>query len=120
MYTLYSITYLDTYEKCYKKIITINNLPEGPLKNFVKQITLPKLNDADIDTPCCPREKCVYALYNYNTNHLMSVDEFPNLFSFLTENNYIINSALTDMMNKSDIRVNKKNIICFFTYTNSS
>lgn len=117
MYSLSSINYLDKFEKCYKKIISINCIPKGPLEKYVTRLTLPKLSEADVDSACCPRESCVYVLKNVNNNNqLMIVDDVPNLFNYLVENNYNIDSSITNMLHKSDVRLNKKKIICFITY----
>jgi hypothetical protein len=96
-------------------------IPKGPLKFFVRRIQLPPLSHFQYPGPCNPLQKCGLALIslrgNYNNcNDLMTPDEIPDLFSFLTSNGYQINTSVTKMMNTNSIKLNNKNILCFFTY----
>lgn len=129
-FVLYSMPYLDTYSQCYKNIVTVNLIPRGPLERFVHRVKLPKLSPFKEPSYCCERVTCCLAIGktvfnrvycgNNHINNLMSVDEIPNLFSFLLDNGYKIDTSLTKMMNSSgDIRFHTDNankIICFVTY----
>ena len=53
----------------------------------------------------------------------MVVDEIPDLFSYLIENGYNIDTKITNMLNKTDLQFNGningnngKTLICFITY----
>jgi hypothetical protein len=49
----------------------------------------------------------------------MTVDEVPDLFTFLLSNGYTIDTRITKMMNQSSIRYNTNNsneLIAFITY----
>jgi len=49
----------------------------------------------------------------------MSVDEIPDLFSFLLSNGYTIDTSITKMMNQSSIRYktdNSNELIALITY----
>ena len=128
--TLFSQPYLDTYNQCYKNIVTINLLPQGPLVNFVRRIQFPPLSTFKIPNGNGINgnnsKQCGLALFsleNCNTNcntNLMVTDEVPTLFSFLLSNGYKIETSLTKMTNSSKIVLNNGNnnaeLICFFSY----
>ena len=125
--TLFSQPYLDKVNQCYKNIITINLMPQGPLSQLVRRIQTPPLSEFKQLGPCSRINDCVLALISLNNNNcekngsnLMVVDELPNLISFLFTNGYTIDTSLTKMFNTSDIRFqteNQNNLICFVTYT---
>ena len=126
--SLFSRPYLDTYNQCYKNIVTINLLPQGPLAKFVRRTQLPVLSEFKQPGPCNRLEKCCLALTsinndydccNKNGSNLMVVDEVPNLISFLLTNGYTVDTSITKMFNQSDIRFqtdNENKLICFITY----
>ena len=110
--------YLDKINKCYKNIIVINNKPEGKLQNIVKQINPPKISPFKSSNLCCHSDKCIFALLSFkNNNELMCIDEIPNLFNFLLSNNYNIDTSVTKMMFKSEIKFDNK-LICFISKKN--
>ena len=118
MYTLTTQPYYDCNIQNYTNIIRINIMPEGPLRFFVRRVKLHALssfrrNNIDRDRE---NNSCILALVNFTDLRWMSPNDIPDLFSFLYENNYIINSEITKMMNYSDVRLTNQNIICFFSY----
>ncbi len=133
---LYSEPYLDTYNQCYKNIVTINLMPQGPLAQYVIRIKNTPLSPFKQSTPCNPINKCSLALTKSvinngngcctnmkNSCNLMTVDDVPDLFSFLLERGYVVDTSLTKMMNASDIRFNTNNqnkLICFLKYVGLS
>ena len=93
MYTLNISNYHDTFNKCYKKIITINNYPEGPLQKYVSRIANKKLSPFQQNTPCCPHKPCIYVINSISNTYyhnFMTPDEISDLFGFLLCNNYTI------------------------------
>ena len=50
--TLFSQPYLDRFNQCYKNIITINMMPQGPLAQFVRRIQFPPLSEFKQPGPC--------------------------------------------------------------------
>jgi hypothetical protein len=127
--TLFSQPFLDTYNQCYKNIVTINLIPQGPLAQFVRKVQFPPLSQFKQPGPCSRINNCGLALTSLNNvfyNNLnkgcygfMVVDEVPNLLSFLMSNGYSINTSITKMLNTSDIRFETENankIICVVTY----
>jgi hypothetical protein len=125
--TLFSQPYLDTYNQCYKNIVTINLMPQGPLAQIVRRVQFPPLSPFKQPGPCSRINNCGLALTtlynnnicNKNCSNLMIVDEVPDLMSFLLSNGYDINTSITKMFNTSDIRFETENankLICVVTY----
>ena len=126
--SLFSQPYLDTYNQCYKNIVVINLMPQGPLAELVRFTHFPPLSEFKTPGPCSPMKNCGYALLSLggydgccskNGCDLMVVDEVPNLISYLVSNNYKVDTSITKMFNGSDIRFDTSNgnkLICFVTY----
>ena len=121
--TLFSQPYLDRYNQCYKNIITVNLLPQGPLMNYVRRIQFPPLSPFKIPSGnnCDKSKQCGLALSSLehcNTN-LMVTDEVPTLFSYLLSNGYSIDTSITRMLNDSDLQFDTNignKIIAIITY----
>lgn len=122
-FALYSQPYLDTCQQCYLNIVTVNVVPQGPLKRMVRKINLPPLSVFKEPSACTRTALCGLALTSwFGCNGLVVVDEVPELFNYLLMNQYTIDTSLTKMMNMSDIRVQTNNankLICFATYKGS-
>lgn len=123
--SLFSQPYLDRTNQCYKNIVVVNHLPQGPLREWVTRIQFPKLSEWKRDTPCNPLKQCGWALRSledgmcFKCDDLMTVDEIPTLISYITSQGYTIDTHLTEMFHSSDIRfqTNTGNkLICFITY----
>jgi hypothetical protein len=127
-FTLFSRPYLDKINQCYKNIITINNIPKGPLSQYIKKIQFPQLSPFKVSSPCSPIDKCGYALTKIDNHcfsncgdNLLTTDDVPDLISYLMTNGYKVDTSITKMFNASDIRFNTNNankLICFVTYEN--
>lgn len=123
-YTLMMQPYYNTYTKCYQNIVTINMIPEGPLKKHVRQIKFNRLSPFDesccTQSPACGLVLVDFLPYAKNTcngcQNYMSPDSIPNLFSYLTANRYKIDTSLTKMMNTSEISLSDRRIIAFITH----
>ena len=109
MYLLSVQPFLDQHLKCYRQIITINVMPEGKLKELVKRINPPKLSPFKERSACCDEPTCKLALKSISdSNKLMCVDELPSLLTFLSMNNYEIDTSITKIMMKSDVKLQNK------------
>ncbi len=124
-YTLMTRVFYDQYNQCYKNIVTINMMPDGPLKDLVVRLQYPRLSEFEVDGPCYKVQKCGLALRSEMSSccnkrnsgcDLMSPNEIPNLFGFLSANGYHIDTSLTHMMNTSDVKLTTERIICFISY----
>ena len=115
-YTISSQPFYDNINQCYKNIVTIDRQPTGPLSQIVKSLHTPRLSPFQHPGPCCEVNRCIKAIYKVgNTSDLMTPDDIPELFSFLIQNGYTIDTALTTMMNKSQVKMTSK-LICFISF----
>ena len=48
------------------------------------------------------------------TSDFATLDDLPLIFSWLLQNLYQVNTAITDMLNKSEVRMDNK-LICFIS-----
>ena len=103
----------------------INTIPEGPLKYFVRRIQIPPLSVFQSQNyyPRCGlalttfRNRCIdFANIDRNNDGFMIPDEIPDLFLFLSDNEYVIDTNITTMMSFSEVKLTNRNIICFFKY----
>ena len=122
-FTITSSPYYDRCSQQYQNILMLNIEPDGPLRAFVRRLQLPKLTPFQADRS---EDKCGLVLTNFlNNNHnhnnnkngLMTPNDIPDLYSFLTANGYQIDTQLTNMMNQSQVKLTPgKQIVCLATY----
>jgi len=110
-FLLTSQTFLNRCEEQYRNIITINFVPGGPLEKYIIRLRMPRLSHFE-----CRGEKCTLALRSFRSFGIMGDDEIPDLFAFLLENGYTIDTKLTNMMNAGPVKLSQKKIIGFVTY----
>lgn len=136
-FTLSYQPFLDTYNKCYKNIVTTSVMPQGPLRHLVRQIKIPPLSQFQVPGPCNPIQRCGLALVSLGVNQqyytgfssgcgksgsgcgLMTPDEIPDLVAFLLENGYQVETQISNMINQSGVKLSNKNIIGTVTYYGS-
>jgi hypothetical protein len=137
-FTIISSPYYDRNCQQYQNILMVNTVPEGPLGAFIRKIQIPRLHREA--TSYSSIEGCGLAITNpflshpfnnvYNSfsnnnnnnckNGLMTPNEIPDLYSFLTSNGYQIETQLTNMMNQSGVKITPgKQIVCMATYYDS-
>lgn len=116
MYTLTVQPYYDINCQNYINIIRINMIPEGPLRSYVRRLKLHPLSPFQKNNNYNESNLCIYALVSFSNNQYMSPNNIPNLFSFLANNGYKIDTSITKMMNTSEVRIDNQNILCFFSY----
>ena len=128
---LYSQPYLTNYgyNGCYLNIITLNLFPQGPLSRLVVRVPFKPLSHFQTFNGYCDQRKlCGLGLRSLREfghsecGRLMTVEELPDLYSFLLSNGYKIETSLTKMTNQSNVVLNNGNnnasLICFFSYNN--
>lgn len=132
-FTIISQPYYDQYCKQYQNILMVNVVPDGPLGHLIRRIQLPRLYKEA--TSYNGIDGCGLAItkvfLNSNTfpnsfsnnsnkfgkNGLLTPNEIPDLYSFLTANGYQIETQLTNMMNQSAVKLTPgKQIVCSATY----
>jgi hypothetical protein len=127
---LYLEPVLNSYFKSYQNILTVSAMPSGPLKNMVSRIKFPKLSE--FSSPFSPASiECgTYVLGRYtssinmtNSDAFMYADDIPSVLSYLVANGYTIDTSLTTMLQKSEVRIGGNNgysgnrrMVCMFTY----
>jgi hypothetical protein len=129
---LYLEPVLNSYFKSYQNILTVSSVPLGPLKNMVSRIKFPKLSEFSTFSPFSPVsiDSCTYVLGRYtssinmsNGDSFMYADDIPSVLSYLQTNGYTIDTSLTTMLQKSEVRIGGNNgvsgnrrMVCMFTY----
>ena len=118
-FTITSQPYYDQYNECYKNILMVNAEPRGPIRRIVRRIKLSKLSPFQQDNQCY--NKCGLALHSLrgirvSNCNLMTPDEIPDLITFLTGNNYQIETQITNMLNQSEIKLSNQKIGFIVTY----
>ncbi len=98
-YALYNTTYFDAIDKLYYNIITINRMPVGPLTQLVVSFKNNKVSAYSVSDQQC---NCGFG-FRSQRNKLMRVDELPDLVSFLFDNGYMIDTALTTMVLETNV-----------------
>jgi hypothetical protein len=132
-FTIVSQPYYDQYCKQYQNILMVNIVPEGPLGHLIRKLQLPRLYREGSNYNGI--EGCGLAIINpfpnnfsnnYNNNNrncnngLLTPNEIPDLYSFLTSNGYQIETQLTNMMNQSPVKITPgRQIVCMATYYDS-
>lgn len=115
LYTLEQIPFYDSHNQCYRQIITINQMPSGPLKDRVRRINMPLLSPFQYPSPqCCTPSNCVLALYD-EQGQLLCANQIPLLMQYLMQNGYEIDYQLSELMEKPHIRSTNP-LICYIKY----
>jgi hypothetical protein len=114
----------------------VNVVPEGPLGRLIRRLQLPRLyregsNYNGVEgcglaiTNPFPNLNTFSNNFNNNFNNnnrncnngLLTPNEIPDLYSFLTSNGYQIETQLTNMMNQSPVKITPgRQIVCSATY----
>jgi len=123
MYSIVGAPFYDERNQCYKKIIRINKMPNGNLTQIVKRIRSPRLSHFDTyggngGGDCCGSDytPCIFAIFNPNhKNQLLTIDELPDLMTFLVDNGYTIDTSITKMLMKSNVKPSN-DLICYVSY----
>jgi hypothetical protein len=126
-FTLYMEPYLDTYNKEYINIITVDKMPTGPLASLTVSINPPKLSI--FYTHCAFSNNCKFAISRYYNkglckkgNQYLLAEDIPSLLSYLKSNGYTVDTETTKMIQRSNINIgnslcdNKKKMICIVSY----
>ena len=71
VYKISKQVYLDKFNKCYKKIIVIDKIPEE-LKSHIRTIKKEKLSIFDYEDCCNASSKCIYSFKNEH-NELFNI-----------------------------------------------
>lgn len=120
------------YNKSYQEILTLSDMPPGPLRNMVARISTPRLSEFHPLTRFAPpshfSSTCVYALCRYPTSSssvsmkttpqmYLGVEDMPSVYGYLLSNGYKLLHELTHMSNLSSVDVGggQRRLICMFS-----
>lgn len=114
-FSLYLEPFLNDYYKTYQNIISLSNMPTGPLSNMVKMIRSPKLSPFQSLSPFSNNiYNCTYALLRYpvtscassikNGKYFMTSDDLPSVLTYLNNNGYTVDKDMTKIFNKSHVQ----------------
>ena len=134
---LFLENYYDFHNTSYYQILTLNNIPNGPLKSYIKLISIKnvtKINNAN--TNYCSyviTKNILNSTSNSSSNitnsinnkfNYCTIEDITQVYDFLINNNYTINNELTNIIksfssanssleNQFTIINNKKLLLCF-------
>ena len=116
-YKISTTLYLDKITGFYKTIVIINDIPNGPLKNYVKLVSRNKLSPFDENNNTCVKPSCYNAIYNLNgNNELLCIEKIVSFFNFLSTNGYTIDDTLSKIMSKNEKLNKNESFICMIKY----
>jgi hypothetical protein len=115
-FTISCIPYYDRINKCYKSILSVNEIPNGPLRTLIRRIEYNKLSPFQQNGPCYTYDKCKYVIAGSKCCEFMTNDEIYNLTNFLLSNGYQIENQLTNTLNNGEIKVPRNKLLYVVTY----
>jgi hypothetical protein len=126
---LYLEPILDSYSQTYKHVLTFSDMPEGPISDMVRRISLPRLSPFQTTGVDSPFMNCTFILSRYRNGsgnccrgkEWMGAEDIPSVFSYLVSNGYTIDTSLTKLLHKSEINFVKplsgnRKMICMFSW----
>jgi len=142
--TLYLEPMLNSYYKSYQNILTVSNVPEGPLANLIQRINSSKLspfqNTSAFSPPPLSRtaysQMCMLALSRYplgvggtissnkNVENYMYAADIPNVVGYLENNGYRIMTDITHLAQRGNVdyasplpgTFNRRQLVFMFKY----
>jgi hypothetical protein len=117
-FTISCIPYYDRFNQCYKNILSIDNIPKGPLAKLVRRIEYNKLSPFQQDGPCYKYDKCKYVIIGRGNKccEFMTQEQIYDLTSFLLSNGYQIENQITNTLNNSQIKIQRNKPLYVVTY----
>ena len=121
-FTLSTQVYYDQFMQTYYNIIVVNTMPSGPLSRIVRRIQTPIMRTFNAPMNgwnTYDRKPCLFALmalHPSNYSSYMSVEEVPNLLSYLLANGYKVDTSITKLLSRGEVRYTDGNVIAFVTY----
>jgi hypothetical protein len=105
--TLYLEPVLNKFNKCYQNILTVSNIPNGPLAKYIQRVGSPRLSEFQTLSSYSPApsrslysQMCLLALSRTEKmggyENYMYAEDIPTIIGFLESNGYKI---MTDMTN---------------------
>lgn len=135
--SLFLESIVNTYYKTYQQVITLSDIPKGPLNEMVSTISTVKLSQFQfLPITTNNPSNCINVLCRYKTknqqrnfsqkqsNYYMGQDDIPSIIAYLQANGYTIDTEITKLMNKSGLmnglteqRISgERQLICIITW----
>jgi hypothetical protein len=140
--TLYLEPMLNSYYKSYQNILTVSNIPDGPLADLIQPISSPKLSPFQSMSAFSPppvsrsaySQMCMLILCRYPTtsqtssvkyaDNFMYAGDIPNVIGYLESNGYRIMTDMTKLAYKGPVNFasslpgmyNKRQLVFMFKY----
>ena len=91
-------------------------MPSSPLSGLVRRINTPRLSPFQTNSdPCCSYKSCVLAIYNpAQPNNLLASGEEAIFFSYLAQNGYVVDTALTKIMKQAPVKPESR-LLCMIS-----
>ena len=116
-YSIVVQPYYDNVHQCYMKVLKIDREPiaNSPLLHILKRIRAIPLSPFQYNNVSCHStyNPCQYMFLNPDTDRLACINDIPNVFNWLRQHGYLIDTAITNMMNQG--KVNCETLLCFIT-----
>jgi hypothetical protein len=138
---LYLEPVLNNYYKSYQSILTVSNVPDGPISSLIQRTNFPKLSPfqsmSAFSLPQISRnihnQHCTLALSRYPVSingtvkfadNFMYAADIPNVIGYLEENGYKIMQDITHLAYKGPVdfassspgMFNRRKLIFMFRY----
>ena len=116
---------LNSHYKIYQSILTVSNIPNGPLANLIARTNAPKLSTfSPPQSPNCSLIVCRYPCNGHlnnskNMNQFMYSEDIPNVIGYLENNGYEIMYNVTNMAHKGKVEYTDrpaKKLVFLFSY----
>jgi hypothetical protein len=100
-------------DKCYRKVLTINKMPDGPLSALVKTTKREKLSVFKQScSPCAKNDACMNVIINpSDKGEYLFEEDLAELMTFLVENGYTIDTKLSKLM-----QARYRDVVFYVTY----
>ena len=112
-YSIVVQPYYDSVHQCYTTVLQIDRTPlnPSPILKMLKRIHPQPLS------PFQPKRACKYVFLNPGTDELANVNDVTAVFNGLRQHGYLIDTALTNMMNQGNVN-GRDTLLCFITSKN--
>jgi hypothetical protein len=107
----------DAYTKTYLKVLTLSDMPDMPLMQYVRVIKTHELSNLNRGYG---KNRCIYVLLKeldeppsssfqpFQTPY-MEAEDIPRLFGYMVSNGYAIESGWTTILQKSKVSLSSTN-----------
>jgi hypothetical protein len=106
-YNLYIEPYYDN-DTNYYHILTLNREPKGPLTNFTKIISIKNLstktNNMNVNYCGVVIKNNILGNVSHNKIKFCTNDDITEVVDFLTNNNYIINDTMSEILSRYSLK----------------